>query len=366
MTETTEQTQDLQDAARAFFPDASALTPVPESDRLLRAEAASGVWCVRRWASGTTAARIEFVHALLARLREAGIEIVPAVAPLAPPREGSVLTLRGALYDAESWLPGEPPGQPAVVAGPREEHVNLPVTLPPQALTALAEGLARMHAASEELARGHEVPRARLRDVAEAVGRATRAHRERLGPILPTTPVARRWVQLSRRALPAATELLRARPAIWLGTTVVGNDDLWPAHTLFAPPVEEGRLTGIIDFADAAAGSPLLDLAQLIAHFGPWSDERAEAVLGAYTAIRPLGPDERHLLPAVAALDLTGEAGWLLRLAYFAPDLSSPTLPLLRMAADTLVASLEAALPLVEAGEGNRQRGAGGRGTRRR
>lgn len=343
--------EELVDAARAFFPQATALTPVPDSDHLLRVSAPSGEWCVRRWPQAITTARVEFVHALLTRLREAGSALVPAVAALPPSRQGTILVLGGFLYGAQSWLPGTPPPGPVVVAGSDGRHVNLPGALPPPAMTELIATVARIHAATETLARAPDVPRATLRDVAAAVGRAWQAHRERLRPVAPVTPLVQRWVRFGERALPAATTLLRAQPDIWQGTPVVGHHDLWPAHILLSQEGPEMRLTGIVDFADAAAGSPLLDLAQLITHFDGWRAETAEAVVGAYVAVRPLAPDERRVLPAVAALDLVGAAGWLLSLAYApAQPLSARVTPLLRTAADALVASLETVTPLLEAG----------------
>ncbi len=329
---------DLEEAARAFFPDATRLDPVTGGEGLARVETPSGVWCVRRWPAGAPPERIAFVHAVVQRVREAGIEAVPATAGLAPPAEGTVLTLGGRRYDAQSWRPGQPHGRQPRHLSPTGERVNLPGALPDGAFVALVETVARIHAASEGIPRLAGAPLAPLEGVAAAVQRAWGAHRERLRPVAAKTPPVQRW--------------LRDVSAVWSATPVVAHLDLWPAHVLLSRDGDEQRITGLLDWEDAAFASPLLDLAQLVTHFGGWRAEAAESALAAYGSIRRLAPEERRLLPPVAALDLVAEAGWLLCVAY-APrrpeDLPVPEG--VRAGAEALVASLEAVTAVVARGD---------------
>jgi Ser/Thr protein kinase RdoA (MazF antagonist) len=209
----------------------------------------------------------------------------------------------------------------------------------------LIETVARIHSESEALARVRSVPTFTLASAGGAVLDAWERARDRLRPAAPTTPAIQRWILAGERSLRPAIRDLASAPEIYRGTTVIGHGDLWPAHVLWTRPGSEGgsrrRLSGIVDWADAAAGSPLLDLAQLVTHFGGWTAASAEDAIGTYAAVRRLGPDERRLLPAAAVLDLVAEAGWLLTVAYGDGQPSEPLSTALRDAIDEVVTSLE-------------------------
>ncbi len=343
---------DLRDATLAFFPEATSIQPVPSSDDLARVEDASGTWCVRRWPVGVPAARVRFVHAVLLEARRAGLRVVPDVAETSGGERRDVIVAGGRLFDAQSWLPGRPLGRRVVETAPAGARVNLPGALPREPMQNLIETVARFHAATEALALRVDAPRAPLSAVAASVGRAWSGHRGRLRDAAARNPPVQRWIRVSERALPAATAALEAVPEQWTGMSVVGHHDLWPAHLLFSRRDEDERLTGLVDFTDLAAGSPLLDLAHLVGHFGGWSAEAAEAALGTYGAIRALTPEERRLLPAVVALDLVAEAGWLLVVANEPRGRDDPPVSsALRTGAEALLASLEAVTPVVLRGE---------------
>ncbi len=348
----TEVAADLRDAALAFFPEATSLQPVPSSDDLARVEDGSGTWCVRRWPAGIPAARVRFVHAVLLEARRAGLRVVPGVAETSTGERRDVIAAGGRLYDAQGWLPGRPLGRRVVETALSGTRVNLPGTLPPVPLQDLIETVARFHVASEPLALRVDAPRAPLSAVAAAVWRSWSGHRERLRAAASRNPPVQRWIRVGERALPAAGAALEAAPDQWTGMPVVGHHDLWPAHVLFSRRDDDERLTGLVDVSDLAAGSPLLDLAHLVAHFGGWSPDAAEAALGTYGAIRALTPEERRLLPAVVALDLVAEAGWLLVVANERRGREDPPVSsALRTGAEALLASLEAVTPVVLRGE---------------
>jgi Ser/Thr protein kinase RdoA (MazF antagonist) len=341
---------DLAAAARAFFPDLTRIVPVIGSTHLVRVETPSGAWAVRRWPPATTEARIRFVHSVLRQARDAGIALVPAAAD--GHGDDGLLLLGGTHYDAQSWLPGRPLGRSLPDLPSAEGQINLPTSASPALMTNLIETVARFHTASEPLARRPSVPAAPLQRVASVVRRAWEGHRARLRPIAPRTPAVQRWLRVSEQALPAAVGALERQPANWQETSVAGHHDLWPAHVLTERHGDTQQLTGLVDFADLAAGSPLLDLAQLVGHFGGWSAETAELTVETYASIRPLLPEQRRLLPAVAALDLVAEAGWLLVVTYATPRPDDALPPKeLRLGADALVASLEVTATVVLHGD---------------
>jgi hypothetical protein len=80
--------------------------------------------------------------------------------------------------------------------------------------------------------------------------------------------------------------------------------------------VDRAQVTGLLDFSAAVVTTPLLDVSQLVTRFAGWTGEHAEYVLGKYTELRMLSPEERRTLPAVAAMDMVIEAARLLRLGY--------------------------------------------------
>jgi hypothetical protein len=133
---------------------------------------------------------------------------------------------------------------------------------------------------------------------------------------------------------------------------VIGHLNLWPAHLLVSRVEGNEEISGLIDFADAAASSPLVDLAQLIVHFSGWTGSTAEEAIGAYVDVRPLAPEERRSLPAVAGLDLVVETGRLLTLGYATPAVAeSGRAETVRNGAAVLLQSLEAVTPAVQRGD---------------
>ena len=164
-------------------------------------------------------------------------------------------------------------------------------------------------------------PRCRCLAIGEMTRRTWEYHRQQLRPLAPRFPIIQRWIRTAERALFPALSALEAAPDLASSTEIGGHQDLWPSHVLWLRGGRDGgggpaRLGGIIDFAEAAASSPLVDLAHLVTHFGGWTADRAETAMGIYSEIRRLSPEERRLLPAVATLDVIAEAGWLLTIAF--------------------------------------------------
>jgi hypothetical protein len=73
-----------------------------------------------------------------------------------------------------------------------------------------------------------------------------------------------------------------------------------------------------------------------------WSAALTEAIVESYSGIAPLAPEQRRLIPAVAALDLVARVAWLLNLAYLDDRMiDDPAMPVLRSGVKTLLNSLE-------------------------
>ena len=350
----TETPADIRQAALAFFPDATAMTAY--GDDLLRVEHDDRVWKVRRWRQGATPERVRFVHRMLSAGRSAGLETIPAAANLAD-GSGSTFVINNRIFDAETWLPGAPLATIAQESGPDGEHVNLPVLARPAPWELTIQAVAALHAATHEPAASRSAPLMPLMAIGEITRRTWEYHRQQLRPLAPRHSIIQRWIRVAERAIFPALTTIEAAPDLAQSTAIGGHQDLWPSHVLWLRGGRDGggghaRLGGIIDFAEAAASSPLVDLAHLVTHFGGWTAERAETAMGIYGEIRRLTPEERRLLPAVATLDVIAEAGWLLTIAFALPERAAQVASSqLTMGATALVESLEVVTPVLLRGD---------------
>ncbi|HET8524882.1 MAG TPA: phosphotransferase [Thermomicrobiales bacterium] len=317
MTESTIDNE-LRQAAAAFFPQATAVTAVSDHDDVVRVETGQGDFRVRRWPLNIAPERIRFVHDLLtiatAPATGAGLDFIPALHPL--PDGALLLHLGRHNYDATTWIPGRTPERHTPPVGPDGESVLLPAPLSTVAHASLTRRSAELHEATAPLAARPDAPRVTVQSVFQAVQTAWQAHRTRLRPISPEHPIIQRWLRTGERAIPAAERAFAQYQPAEPGRQVACHLNLWPAHVILGRREGQEQVVGLIDFTEAAIAIRLLDLAQVATRFSPWTDEIAELVTGAYNEISTLTPEERRLLPAMAALDLVAETGRLLTLAY--------------------------------------------------
>jgi hypothetical protein len=314
-------------------------------------EAPSGIWCVRRWPADTPLERITFVHRLLTVSRAEGCAFVPEPAKL-PETGAAELLLDGAWFDAQSWMPGTSPAHGREIFDDRGRLIHWPAPLPAGMVPEVASTVARWHLATAKLARERSVPVARLDDIVRAVRATWAGQRQRLRPHAATTPHIQRWLRTSEQVMRVGTAALASASHLRGGHRAIAHLNLWPAHLLFATTGERPQLTGLLDFAEAAVSSPLMDLGQLLTHFGGWTVAAAEEAIGAYTSVIPLTPEERRLLPVVAGIDAIVETGRLLVLAYASglrPE--SAEADALRHGAVAMLVSLENLAPAVLRGD---------------
>jgi Ser/Thr protein kinase RdoA (MazF antagonist) len=331
---------EMQQAAKSFFPEASAVIAVPDGDDLVRVETASGNFRVRRWPVNVAPERIRFVHDLLTTTADAGLEFVPMLHPL--PDGSPLLQIGPHSYDATTWIPGRTPERHAAPLGPDGQPILLPAPLATATHEDLTRRVAQLHEATAPLAARPGAPQVTIQSVFQAVQSAWQAYRTRLRPSAPAHPIIQRWLRTGERAIPAAERAFAQYQPAEPGRRVACHLNLWPAHIILGRREGQEQVVGLIDFTEAAIAIRLLDLAQVATRFSPWTDEIAELVTGAYSEVATLTPEERRLLPAMAALDLVAETGRLLTLAYApARHADLPRSLTLRDGGESLTRSLE-------------------------
>lgn len=340
--------QGLQRAAAAFFPDLNACRRVPNAPHLAHVhtadETGAGAFVVRRWPEGTASARIEVTANALALAHQHELTTVPRMMPLPGSEDRFALLQDGQLYSAATWLPGRPLSR---YGGFRNsEGFTIDVPLPPSAtaedvLLDAVRTIGRFHDASRSLAGDARLPTGTLGAMLTASADTWAIQRRIIGHHAAAFPEIRRWLRCGNRVIPAAQERLAV-----FGTrdarSVVVHGDFWPVHMLVADGASGRELTGVVGWSQPLGGSPMIDLAQLAVHSSGWSAATAENILGAYTEVAPLSPEERRILPVVAALDLVGRVGSLLHQAFVDErEVEAEAVPVMRSGLKTLLVSLE-------------------------
>ena len=327
--------EDLLQAAREFFPDFTAAEAIPGHPDIVKITTLASTGRVRRWPSGVLATDIAFSHEVMATARDAGLAPVPRlVAPPTAPDEPS-LRIGSRRFDAQEWLLGAPsPRSEAAWPNP-EDRIDIPVVLTQAAFSAVIATAARLHNATTIIAARHGIPAAPLSMLPGAVRQAHGRHLAALRARARREPAVQRWLATGERLIAAAEPIVLAtRDDLGLPASVL-HLGLWPAHVL----LESEALTGLLGWERVAAGSPLLDIAQATLRLQGWSDESVEVALGAYGEARPLSPEERRLLPAVAAIDAVATTGRLLEQTYAVDETARPPTAL-RAAIDMMLRSM--------------------------
>jgi hypothetical protein len=331
---------DLITAVQMLAPGAADPTLVAGRADLVRVEGPDGVWVIRRWPANTPIERIEFVHQVWERARRAGISIVPELPAQARSILPPIVRVASRHYDVRRWIPGRPVVSPSEDRTIVDRPLHLPLVLPDSVVLPVIETIARLHLETSELTRFPSAPVAPLYGMIAAVRGVWSEHRSRLRPVAPSTPAVQRWLAIGERALPAAEAAILAASLPPADHAVVLHLGVWPAHILVDTTAQ--ALTGLLGWETTAVGSPVLDLAQLIVRCRGWSAANAETTIAAYGSVRPLTPEERRVLPAVAALDLVASAGQMLDHAYGTrPPNVPPPSSALRAATAALINSLE-------------------------
>lgn len=328
---------DVNAAALAFLPDATEIAAVRGHPRLARVSAPSGIWRVRQWPQGTAASDIIAVHEVMEAAKSAGLPLVPALlAPDGAP-EGTILRQGPRFFDAQRWLPGEPPARAESWWPEPDGRIDLPVALPLATFDETIEFLAQLHEGTIDRISAPDIPTAPLQHLPGAVRQAQARHLGALRPRSRFEPSIQRWLATGERLLAMAEPLVLEAAVAREASRRILHLGLWPAHLL----IDDSTMSGVLGWERAAIGDPLLDVAQAILRLQGWSDESAERALGTYSDIRRLNPEDRRLLPAIAAIDAVATTGRLLELTYAAGTSARPP-SALRNGIDMMLRSMTA------------------------
>ena len=328
---------DLIQAARAFFPDLVAVDALAGHPHIAKVVTPAGLRRVRRWQPGATEGDVGFSREVMAAARAAGLILVPALVDPPAAADEPALRLGDRLYDAQEWLAGRPPPRAEAYWPAPEDPVDIPATLAAAPFSAVIAAAARLHDAATTLAKRPDIPAAPLAMLPGAVRQAHERHLRALRARARREPAIQRWLATSERLIASAEPVVaEATPDESLATCVL-HLGLWPAHIL----LDEGTVVGLLGWEQIAVGSPLLDLAQATLRLQGWSDEAVESAVGSYSDVRPLSPEERRLLPAVAALDAVATTGRLLQQTYAVAETARPPTAL-RAGIEMMLGSLSA------------------------
>ncbi len=329
--------EDLLKAAREFFPDFVAADAIAGHPSILQVTTPAGLRRVQCWPPTATAAEIAFSREVMASARAAGLTLVPKLVDPPGATPESALRRGARLYTAQEWVPGTPPARAQADWPAPNDRIDIPVVLTPAQFIQVIMAAARLHDITSSLTERRDVPGAPLSLLPGTVRQAHERHLHTLRARARREPAIQRWLAIGERLMAAAEPIVaQAAPDPQLPASVL-HLGLWPAHVLIAgQPV-----VGLLGWEMASVGSPLLDLAQATLRLQEWSDEAVEAAVGAYGMVRPLTPDERRLLPAVAALDAVATTGRMLEQTYAVAETARPPTAL-RAGIDTMLRSLSA------------------------
>jgi hypothetical protein len=257
---------------------------------------------------GVDRRQLERVHRLLA----APAMVEAAVAPV-PRGLISIVESEGYHVEVTSWADGRDwtNGRVALLSG---SAVHRPLPVPAGGLPLLARTVAAAHLATEASAEATLLPFS-LRDYAREQRDIWSQQRSRIVESRAREVHLGRWLKAAEKVATGAGAVLDAAGYLEGFPVVAVNRQLWPAHVV----ADRQRLT-LVDWTRAVAGSPLLDIAQIVTHFNGWDTGIVEETLESYAAVRQLTANERRLLPVIACLDLMVETGRLLETAYARRD----------------------------------------------
>jgi hypothetical protein len=329
--------EDLLQAARTFFPDFTTAEAIPGHPDIVKISSPAGTGRVRRWPAGVLATDIAFSHEVMAMARDTGLIPVPRL--VFPPSASNEPSLRigSRRFDAQEWMLGAPPPRSEAAWPNPEDRIDIPAVLAPATFSAVMVAAARLHDVTTAIAARPDIPTAPLSMLPGAVRQAHGRHLAALRARARREPAIQRWLATGERLMATAEPIVLTTPEeLGLPASVL-HLGLWPAHVL----LEGDSLTGLLGWERVAAGSPLLDIAQATLRLQGWSDEAVEVALGAYAEARSLSPDERRLLPAVAALDAVAPTGRLLEQTYAVDETARPP-SALRAAIDMMLRSMAA------------------------
>lgn len=299
---------------------------------------------LRQWPEATPKATVTRQANVLNTMHEAAGDVVPKI--IAAPGEADVFTatVKNRLYSAQTWLPGRPLGRYGGYVAPDGTPITLPLPESAHAtdvIAQVAEIIAKTHDASEPIDKAGLTHNS-LSIELDRIRRYWFNERKVLGDKAADERDIRRWLRCGNRVIPTASDLVRNEVNSFRDASVVLHNDLWPENVLIEGQEGNRKVTGIVGWRHMAAGSPVLDLAQLSVNMQGWSAALTEAIIDSYSNHRQLRPDQRRLIPAVAGLLLVETVGRMLTWSYLDEGMiGHEATSVLRSGMKTMLDSLE-------------------------
>lgn len=333
------------DAVDQLAPGNHSARDFPAERPLVHVTGPSGDLVLRQWPEGTTPAHLGFLASVLEAVQNEVGDIVPTIDPVPSDPDRRFVTVKDRTYTRSIYLPGLALGRYGGFQTPDGSPIDIPLPESARAHATIADVtrlVAHAHEATGEIAAQQDAPAYTLAMFLEEVRKDWFARRKVLGDRAAEQRDIRRWLRCGNRIIPTASDLVRNEPALMHERSVVNHNSLWPVNVLVEGRDADRRVTGLVGWSHAAAGSPVLDIAALTVHMQGWSAALTEGIIDAYLGTRRLLPEQRRLIPAVAALDLVVRVGELLHFAYLDERMiDHPATPALRSGMKTLLNSLE-------------------------
>jgi hypothetical protein len=281
-------------AAERFFPGGQ-VEPVAGRSWLVSVTTAESQFSVRQLDPTLPAVRVDLIHEFLAQN-----DLRHATPLMAQDRVGSLA------FDARNWVEGAAQGISIVEA--EWSSLRLPADLQLDQLGSIAAALGAFHRTGLNGSILARTPHLKLKDSLTAARRALDLDERRLAGEIRKESRARRWLSATRPLLTNAEQALEQANFLRDESSVVAHLDLSGSHIVTAG---DGT-SAFLDCATIGAAPAAVDIAQLIARGGGWSDERVERVLQRYTDELAISPLQRRILPWLTALDAIPACGRLL------------------------------------------------------
>ena len=255
--------------------------------RLWRLQGDGGAFCLRAWpASDPSQDRLRWIHNLMGRARDEGLQFVPAICRT---RDGQTFVeSAGRLWELTTWMPGQ---------ADFHSRASLP------RLESACEALARLHNAWERID-------ARLGPCPAIERRLSRAAQWRALVKSGWSPsfsgagreIFRDVAEQAWRLLRSWADRVPTALAPWSGKSFALQPclcDIWHDHVLF----DRDSVRGVIDFGSVKIDHVCVDLARLLGSLVSDDSERRKIGIVGYRRHRRLTDEEGRL---VDVLDQTG------------------------------------------------------------
>jgi Ser/Thr protein kinase RdoA (MazF antagonist) len=281
-------------AAERLLPGGQ-IEPVEGRWWLVKVTTDSGRFSVRQVDPSLPSVRVDLIHEFLAQP-----ELKNTTPLIARDRVGLLA------FDARVWVDGTVTGS-AVVRG-AWNTLHLPSDLTIDQLGAVGSALGRFHRTGMNGSIVARAPNYKPKEVLAAVRRSIDLAERRLALEIRKESRARRWLGAARPLLSNAEKTLELTGFLRDEPPVLAHLDLSGSHIVDGP----GSSVCFLDCSTLGAAPAAVDLAQLVARSGPWSEDRVERLLQRYADEMPLPPIQRRLIPWLVALDAIPTCGQLL------------------------------------------------------